>query len=243
MIAAPMSSLRCRALPLIVMLLMAACASAPEQTPEATPPASPQATPRATPTPTPTPTPLPTPTYTNPPDAALVETIPSEVGGAPVVRPAVDEHGLTPGDVGEVFGEIGLHFRALALAYIESPRLSLYAMRMDEAVATTEDLEPHLPEIGRYVGIAGLDRDAWELEEVAGRLAWTRSGGDGTLAGTRVYTWIADDLAFLLIGGDEEYNEAFIAELPGLPAPTPTPSPRVTASPGPTGTATPSPTP
>jgi hypothetical protein len=243
MISAPMSiSHRRRALPAATLLLLAACASGPDPTPEASPV---QATPRPTPvvTPTPTPTPLPTPSYTNPADDDLVEMIPPAVGGATVARPSVDVHGLTPGDIGEVFGEIGLHFRSLALAYIESPRLTLFAMRMDEPVAVTEDLEPHLPEIGRYVGVAGLDPDEWELEEVGGRLTWNRPGGDGTLAGTRVYTWIADDLAFLLIGVDDELNRAFIAELPGVPAPTPTPSPRPTGTPAAPDTPSPSPSP
>ena len=90
-------------------------------------------------------------------------------GGALPASPAVADYGLTPGDIGEVFGEIGRHFRSLAIAYIEQPRLSFYAMRMDGPIATTADLQPHLAEIGRYVGIAGLDPDPWSLAVVADR--------------------------------------------------------------------------
>lgn len=186
--------------------------------------AAPTATPMPTPSPTPTPTPAPTPAYTNAPDPDLLALIPEAAGGVALSVPAIEEFGLTPGDIGEVFGAIGLHFRSLAIAYIEQPRLSFYAMRMDAPVAVTEQLEPQLAEIGRYVGIAGLDPEPWELHVVAGREVWARPEDNATAAGTMIYTWIADDIAFLLIGVDDAVNQALIAELPGVPPPTPSAS-------------------
>ena len=171
------------------------------------------ATPLATPRPSPTPSP--TPTYTNLPDAELRAAIPSTVRGVAVAQ--ADEIALTPGDVGEVFGDIGRRFRSLAIAYTDPPRLTLFAMRMDPPRATTPQLRPHLPEIGRYVGIAELDPAAWKLETVAGRRVWVRGEDEATLPGTRVYTWIAGDLVFLLIGTDEAHNAAMIAALPEEP--------------------------
>lgn len=196
--------------------------------------------PTPSPTPVPTPTPEPTPSYTNPPDPDLLAVIPDAAGGAAIVKPAFDEFGLTPGDIGEVFGDIGLHFRSLAIGYIEQPRLSLYAMRMDGPMATTADLEPHLAEIGRYVGIAGLDSEPWSLEVVADREVWVRPEDDATAAGTMIYTWIADDLAFLVIGVDDAVNRALIAALPGVAPEAPPSSPAGSeAPPAPTSTAAP----
>ena len=209
---------------LAAALLLAACSATTEPNPSDAPLASATLSAAPTPTPTPTPTPQPTPTYTNPPDAALLALIPDTAGGANVAKPSVDQYGLTPGDIGAVFGDIGLHFRSLALAYIEQPRLSLYAMRMDGPMATTADLEPHLAEIGRYVGIAGLDREPWSLAVVADREVWQRPEDNATAAGTMIYTWIADDLVFLIIGVDDGVNRALIAALPGIPAPTPPPT-------------------
>jgi hypothetical protein len=56
------------------------------------------------------------------------------------------------------------------VAYVEQPRTTLYAMRVDGEPVTTEDLEPHLPTAGRYVGIAGLDPAPWELSTAGGHV-------------------------------------------------------------------------
>jgi hypothetical protein len=210
---------------LAAALLLAACSATTEPDPSDGSAASPVLSAAPTASPTPTPTPEPSPTYTNPPDAELLALIPDAAGGATVAKPSVDQYGLTPGDIGAVFGDIGLHFRSLALAYIEQPRLSLYAMRMDGPMATTADLEPHLAEIGRYVGIAGLDRKPWSEAVVADREVWQRPEDNATAAGTMIYTWIADDLVFLMIGVDDTVNRALVAALPGIPAPSPSPSP------------------
>jgi hypothetical protein len=188
---------------------------------------SPSAT--APPTPAPTPTPSPTPRFTNPPDAELAGLIPETVGSVTVVVAPFDEFALTPGDIGVAFGEIGDRFASLALAYVERPRLTLYAMRVDGDPVATEDLEPHLGTAGRYVGIAGLDPDPWEPGVVAGNLVWVRPEDNATAAGTHVYTWASGEFVFLLIGVDDALNRALIEELPGERAPSPTPSP--TASP------------
>jgi hypothetical protein len=228
----PMPRARLGRAPLAVLLsgLLAACGSTTDPSSSELEPAgsgpitaSSSATPSATATPSPTPEP--SLSYTNPPDPDLLALIPDAAGGAPIAKPAVADYGLTPGDIGEVFGEIGRHFRSLAIAYIEQPRLSFYAMRMDGPIATTADLQPHLAEIGRYVGIAGLDPDPWSLAVVADREVWVRPEDNATAAGTMIYTWIADDVAFLIIGTDDSVNQALIAELPGVPAATPTPEP------------------
>src|SRR5918995_4905127 len=124
---------------LAVALALAACSSSdPTQTPlpsarSAVP--SPSATP--VPTPDPTPTPEPTPRFTNAPDDELAALIPTEVNGVPIVVAPFDEFALTPGDIGIAYGEIGDRFASLALAYVEQPRATLYAMRVDgEPVAT-----------------------------------------------------------------------------------------------------------
>jgi hypothetical protein len=147
------------------------------------------------------------------------------VGAVAISIPPVAEFSVTPGDIGEVYGDIGLRFIALQVAYVERPRLSLYAMRMRSPYATTQELEPHLAAAGQYVGIAGLHREPWKLVEVADRLVWARPEDDATVAGTMVYTWAADEYAFLLIGVDDALNRALIAALPGEPIPTPTPRP------------------
>lgn len=205
---------------------LAACSGNPSPEPSSVPPeATPTATPRPTPSPTPTPTPAPTPTWTNPPDEELTGLIPDTVGSARLIKPPPTEFAITPGDIGEVFGEIGLHFRSLAVAFIEQPRTSLYAMRLDQPVGETEDLRPHLGTIGQYVGIAGTDPEPWELVTVAGNRYWTRGSDEATLTGTTLYTWLTDEYAFLLIGLDDALNRSIIARLPGEPAPTPTPAP------------------
>lgn len=210
---------------LTTLMVLGAC-TAPSPTPTPAPSLGP------TPSPTPRPTPLPTPLFSNSPDPELVALIPTEVVGQAVQIPAITEFSITPGDIGEVYGEVGLRFRTLQLAYIPRPRLlSLYAMRMDAPFATNADLEPYLAEAGRYVGIAGLHRDPWKLEAVGNHLVWWRPEDDATLTGTRVYTWAVDGLVFLMIGVDEAQNLAMLAALPGEPAPAPTPLPSASGSP------------
>lgn len=209
-----------------LLLILAACTSpSPTPSPSATP------VPTAVPTPTPEPTPQPTPIFSNAPDPALVALIPTEAAGQAVQIPAIIEFGITPGDIGQVYGEIGVRFRSLQLAYISRPRLSLYAMRMNPPRVRTADLEPYLAAAGEYVGIAGLHREPWTLQTVAGHVVWVRPEDNATLPGTRVYTWVADDLVFLMIGVDEAQNLALLAGLPGEAPPTPTPAPSTSGSP------------
>ena len=211
---------------LAAIVLLAACSSAtPTPTPEPTP------LPTAVPTPTPEPTPQPTPIFSNVPDPELVALIPTTVAGKAVQIPAITEFGITPGDIGEVYGEIGARFRSLQVAYISRPRLSLYAMRMNAPLVLTADLEPYLAAAGEYVGIAGLHREPWTLQTVAGHVVWVRTEDNATLPGTRVYTWVADDLVFLLIGTDEAQNLAMVGGLPGEAPPTPSPVPSTSGSP------------
>ncbi len=73
----------------------------------------------------------------------------------PVVVAPFDEFALTPGDIAIAYGDIGDRFASLVLAYVEQPRMTLYAMRVDGEPVTTEDLEPHLATAGRYVGHRG----------------------------------------------------------------------------------------
>jgi hypothetical protein len=209
-----------------ILLILAGCAS-PSPTPTLSP--SPVAT--AVPTPTPEPTPQPTPIFSNVPDAALVALIPTVAAGNAVQIPAITEFGITPGDIGEVYGEIGARFRSLQLAYISRPRLSLYAMRVNAPPVMTADLEPYLAAAAEYVGIAGLHREPWTLQTVAGHVIWVRPEDNATLPGTHVYTWAADDLVFLMIGTDEAQNQAMLAGLPGEAPPTPSPAPSTSGSP------------
>ena len=177
------------------------------------------------PTPDPTPSPSPTPRFTNEPDEALADLIPETIAGVAVVVAPFDEFALTPGDIGAAYGEIGDRFVSLALAYVERPRLTLYAVRVDGEPVATADLEPHLATAGRYVGIAGLDPDPWEAGVVGGHQVWTRPEDNATAAGTHLYTWSSGEYVFLLIGVDDALNRALIETLPGEPAPSPTPSP------------------
>ena len=156
----------------------------------------------------------------------------SEVNGVPVIVAPFEEFALTPGDIGVAFGEIGDRFASLALAYVEQPRLTLYAMRVEGDSVATEDLEPHLATAGRYVGIAGLDPQPWEAGEAGGHQVWVRPEDNATAAGTMVYTWSSGEFVFLLIGVDDAVNRALIAALPGEPAPSPTPTPIPSASGG-----------
>lgn len=210
-------------------LAVAACSTA--ETPTSSeaastlPSSSVMVSPTPTPASTPTPTPAPTPKFTNDPDPELAGLIPAIAGGAPVVVAPFDEFALTPGDIGAAFGEIGNRFSSLALAYVEQPRLTLYAMRVEGDPVTTDDLAPYLARAGRYVGIAGLDPDPWEAGTVGGNRVWVRPEDNATAAGTQVYTWASGDMVFLLIGVDDAVNRAMIEALPGEPAPTPSPAP------------------
>lgn len=214
-------------LALAATLTLAACSTAESSpTPEPMPStAAPSIS--ATPVPTlePTPTPAPTPRFTNEPDDELAALIPASANDVPVVVAPFDEFALTPGDIGFAYGDIGDRFASLALAYVAQPRLTLYAMRVDGDPVATEDLEPHLAMAGRYVGIAGLDPEPWELAEAGGHAVWVRPEDNATAAGTMVYTWSAGEFVFLLIGVDDVINRAIIEQLPGEPAPSPTPSP------------------
>ena len=212
---------------LAVSILMPAACAAPSPTPSHSPPSTATGGPTATPLLTPQPTPF----FSNTPDPALVALIPAHVEGRPVVIPPITSFSITPGDIGEVYGDIGARFRTLQLAYVSKPRLSLFAMHMNPPFATTAELEPYLAEAGRYVGIAGLHREPWKLLTIAGHVVWVRPEDNATLRGTHVYTWAVDGLVFLMIGIDEAQNRAMLAALPGEAPPTPTPSP--SASPPP----------
>ena len=231
--AAPRTALRQRGTFSLLILLaaVAACGVAPSPTPGAS------AT-LAT-TPMPSPTPMPTPRFSNEDDPTLAALIPDEVGGLAVVKPPITEYAITPGDIGQAaYGELGVRFETLVIAFVRDPRLSLYAVRVGGAPVVTSDLEPHLATAGRYVGIAGLDPEPWELEDVAGHWVWVRPSDNATLPGTHVYTWAADDVVFLMIGVNDEVNRALLAALPGEPPPTPTPAPSM--SPGTSEAAEPS---
>lgn len=224
----------------LVAVILAACSTAEPLrtlTPSAVGSLAP--TPSPTASPSPTPTPLPTPRYTNEPDPGLGALIPRTAGGATIVVVPPDQYGLTPGDVGEPFGDLGRYFHSLLIGYVEQPRATLYAMRVEGRRIATGDLRPHLAEIGRYVGIAGLHPEAWHSAELPGHLVWVRPEDNATVAGTMIYTWAADDFVFLVIGVDDTVNRAIVADLPGEPPPTPTPapsrSPSPTASPLPSG--------
>jgi len=206
---------------------LAACATA--QTPEtpSLPPPSAVTGTTETPIPTrsPTPTPAPTPRFTNEPDHELAALIPTAAAGVEIVVAPFDAFALTPGDIGAAYGDIGDRFASLALAYVLQPRTTLYAMRVDGEPITTEDLETHLATAGRYVGIAGLEPDPWELGEAGGHAVWVRPEDNATAAGTMIYTWSNGDLVFLLIGVDDTLNRAIIEQLPGEAVPPPTPVP------------------
>jgi hypothetical protein len=220
-------------LALAAAVTLGACSST-DPTPSVDPtPASSSAPPSPslapTPRPTPTATPAPTPRFTNEPDDELAGLIPASANGVPVVVAPFDEFALTPGDIGTAYGEIGDRFASLALAYIEQPRLTLYAMRVDGDPVPTDDLEPHLATAARYVGIAGIDPEPWEAGEAGGHQVWVRPEDNATVAGTMIYTWSSGEFVFLLIGVDDAVNRAVIASLPGEPAPTPAPVPSPTS--------------
>ena len=214
---------------LVLVVTLTACGTT---TPSPSPsPASPSSTsavasPSALPSQGP-PTPQPTPTYTNPPDPDLAGLIPTRLRGATVVVPPTSDFAMTPGDFASAFGDLGLQFRALQVAYVSDPRLSLYAVRVEQPLPTTRQLEPYLETAGRYVGIAGLHREPWRYRRIDGRVTWERPEDNATVAGTHIYTWAADDYVFLLIGVDDQLNRAMFSALPGeqAPAETPRPSP------------------
>jgi hypothetical protein len=218
-----------------VTALLAACTSGPS-VPSVLPSPSGAATQSVAPSPTPSPTPLPTPRYTNEADPELEALIPDRAAGVTVAKPAVDQFGLTPGDMGAAYGELGNRFASLAIGYVDAPRTTLYAMRVDGPAPTTEELEPYLATAGRKVGIAGLDPDPWNLETIGDHRTWVRPEDNATAAGTMIYTWATDGYVFLLIGVDDDVNRAILGALPGEPPPTPTPrpsrSPRASGSPG-----------
>ncbi len=197
-------------------------------------------TPTPTPSPTPSPTPLPTPRYTNEADPELEALIPTSAGGVTVVVPPVDQFGLTPGDMGDAYGDLGNRFAALAIGYVEQPRTTLYAMRVDGPAPMTADLKPYLATAGRKVGIAGLDPEPWSMETIGDHVTWVRPEDNATAAGTMIYTWAADGYVFLLIGVDDSVNRAILAALPGEPPPTPTPRPSRSAGASQSGPAGPS---
>lgn len=209
----------------IALLLCAGCSA--DTTPSDSAPTTstaPTARPTVAPTPEPTPTPAPTPRFTNGPDPDLAGLFPASVNGVPLVVAPVESFALTPGDVGLAYGELGVRFETLAIAYSEQPRLTVYAVRVDRPV-TTAELEPYLASAGRYVGIAGLDREPWGLTEAGGHQVWTRPGDRATAAGTVIYTWAGDEFVFLVIGVNDTVNRGLIGALPGEPLPTIPPAP------------------
>jgi hypothetical protein len=220
-------------LALAATLLLASCSST-DPTGSVTASAAstaPSASATVAPTPEPTATPAPTPRFTNEPDDDLAALIPTEANGVPVVVAPFDQFALTPGDIAIAYGELGNRFASLALAYVEQPRTTLYAVRVDGDPVTTEALEPNLATAGRYVGIAGLDPEPWEAGEAGGHQVWVRPEDNATAAGTMIYTWASGEYVFLLIGVDDAVNRAIVAALPGEPAPSPTPVPSATDEP------------
>ena len=224
-------------------LALTACSTADTSPTPSSPSASARPSVSAVPprTPAPTPTPSPTPRFTNAPDEELAGLLPAAIGDVPVVVAPFDEFALTPGDIGAAYGEIGHRFASLVLAYVELPRLTLYAMRVDGDQVETEDLEPHLATAGRYVGIAGLDPGPWVADVVAGNQVWTRPEDNATAAGTHLYTWSSGEYVFLLIGVDDALNRALIEALPGEPAPSSTPTPSAEPSTSPSASPSASP--
>ena len=218
---------------LLVTVALGACGTSPNPSASPSVVASPSASvssPSAPPS-EPAPTPQPTPDYTNPPDPALADLIPTSVRGLTVHVPATSEFAMTPGDFAVAYPELGLQFKALQVAYVTDPRLSLFVARVDPPVPTTRELEPYLETAGRYVGIAGLQREPWRYRRIGGRVAWERPEDNATAAGTHIYTWATDDYVFLLIGTDDRLNRAMLAALPGERAPAQTPRPSPTEPP------------
>jgi hypothetical protein len=212
---------------LLAALLITGIAACSSASPSPTLPSSsaPAIGPSAQATPLSPVTPLPTPVYTNPPDPALTALIPTRLNGATITVPPPSDFAYTPGDFAPAYGELGLRFRALQVAYVVQPRLSLYVARVEAPFPTTRELEPYLETAGQYVGIAGLHREPWHYRRVAGRVTWMRPEDDATVAGTMIYTWAADEYVFLMIGVDDRLNRALFQALPGEDAATATPRP------------------
>jgi hypothetical protein len=224
----------------VICLVAAACSSTPA--PSGSPGlGSPGMTP--SPTPSPTPTPLPTPDFTNTPDPTLSALIPDTVDGAQVFKPDPTSYGVSPGDIAMPFGEIGLRFRSLVIAYVVRPRLSLYAMRVEGPTVDTADLKPYLAAAGRYIGVSGLQPDAWKAAVVHGNRVWTRGEDEATLPKTTFYCWSSGQYVFLMTGSSDATNQAMVSALPGQPAPTPSPSPSAAPSGSAAASTTPTPAP
>jgi hypothetical protein len=228
-------------LTLATVMWVTACTSNGPQGDATSPSASATPTVTLTPaaTPTPSPSPEPTPRFTNEPDTELAELIPSRVAGRRLVVAPFDEFALTPGDVAIAYGELGTQFGSLVVAYVEEPRTTLYAMRVDGPQVSTADLRPHLATAGRYVGIAGLDPEPWDRARVDGTRVWVRPEDNATAAGTHIYTWSSGDIVFLLIGVDDSLNRAIVSALPGEAAPSPSSDPSGSPSPSAEPSATP----
>jgi hypothetical protein len=224
----------------LLITAVAACTSA-SPSPAASTSGQPAASSSAEATPLSPVTPVPTPVYTNPPDPELAALIPTRLNGATLKVPPPSDFAYTPGDFAPAYGELGLRFRALQVAYSVQPRLSLYVVRVEAPFPTTRELEPFLETAGQYVGIAGLHRDPWHYRRVAGRVAWVRPEDDATVAGTMIYTWAADEYVFLLIGVDDRLNSALFTALPGEDAPAVTPRPSPSQEPSTEPSATPTP--
>ena len=176
----------------------------------------------------PTATPEPTPRFTNQPDPQLEGVIPATILGARVEKPGPSEFGMTPGDFGINFGDLGLRFESLVVAFIEKPRLSLFAVRVAGPAVDTAELRPYLAAAGRYVGINGLHPEAWRAAAVSGKRVWRRGDDPATLPGTTLYCWSSGQYVFLLTGSSDAANVAMVKALPGQPVPTPTPRPSPT---------------
>jgi len=227
-----------RLVPLLLLAVMAvsACSSAPP-TPGSAQPSPSTLPPTPVPTLSPSPTPLPTPRFTNEPDPQLSALIPARIAGAVVVKPPPSAFGTTPGDMGESFGELGLRFQSLVIAYVEKPRMSLYAVRINPPAVQTSELRTFLAAAGEYVGVHGMHPEAWHAAVVTGKQVWTRGEDSATLAGTTLYCWSSGEYVFLLIGSSDAANRAMVKALPGQAAPSPTPS----ATPSAPSSASPSP--
>jgi len=207
------------ALTSVLAVVLAACGTTPTDS------AQPSGSSVGGPSATPLPTSVPTPFFSNVPDPALIALIPTELAGRTVTIPPIADFGLTPGDIGEVYGEIGVRFRSLQLVFIGRPHLlSLYAVRMDPAFATTNDLEPYLAAAGEYVGVAGLHREPWTLRVIGGHLVWARPGDDAMITGATVYAWATQGFLFLMVGVEQAQDAAMIAALPGEAGPGASPS-------------------
>jgi len=216
---------------LALALTVAACSTAEPVPATSTPRASQSgSTAPATPFPSSSPpvTPEPTPRFTNQPDPALEALIPATIVGARVEKPTPNEYGMTPGDFGMSFGDLGLLFESLVLAFVEKPRLSLFAAHVAGAPVDTASLRPYLAAAGQYVGIAGLHPEAWRAVVIGGKRAWKRGDDPATLPGTTLYCWSSGPYVFLLTGSSDAANMAMVKALPGQPVPTPTPRPSPT---------------